>query len=284
MPATVVLPFTLVIPTALAPVRWWTDAKAGGTRLGTELPPGPCRLFAATLAAGVLPVFEREHPDDLQPLAVVAAARAYALGRVTARDRTAWRSAAATAMRTTASTFAAGSVAEAAAVAAAVVDVKVVAWNTVRAVAGYAAWTVAWNAVGAATWAVATDATWAVACTATGVTARAATQRPTQAAVRVVAWHAQARLLRLYRPPRGGTHWLSPNVRALATAVVADPLAPDGSLLPVLADALDDAGAVGWLTAAFRDPAASPLCCPGWWLLRTCRPLPTTDPDGVPIT
>ncbi len=248
-------PFPLVVPAALAPVTWWTSPKMVGTRLARELPPGPCRLFAATLAAGVLPLFERKHPGDLRPRRAVAAARGYALGRVTARDRTD-----------------AGSDALAATLA--------VAWDA----AWDATWSVtktdAWSAAGSA----AECAAWSIARPIAGSVSTGPTQWASRWARRAVARDAQARLLRLYLTPRGSTRWLSPDVRALATAVVADPLTPDGSLLPVLADALADAGAAGWLTAAFRDPAAGPLCCPGWWLLRTCCPLPTTDPDGVPLT
>jgi hypothetical protein len=105
------------------------------------------------------------------------------------------------------------------------------------------------------------------------------------AAARSAARSAQARLLRLYLAPRGGSRWLSSDVRGVAAGIVADPLAPRGDLLPVLADALEDAGCdAGWLPAALRDPLAAPLCCPGWWVLRACVPLPTHDPDGQPIT
>ena len=242
----------LVVPAAFAPVQWWRDVAPVELRLGRELRPGPCRLFAAALAAGVLPLYAQEFPDDPSPRAAIDAARGYALGRTTVAARHA---------------------------------ACLAAWTAAQAATRAGTRTAARAAARAASWAAAgTVSTGAAA----GIVARAATRAATGAAARAdapaAAWAAQSRLLRLYLPTQGGRQWLTRGVRSLAAAVVADPLAPDSSLLPVLADALEDAGAAGWLAEAFRDPAAGPLCCPGWWLLRTCCPLPTTDPDGVPIT
>jgi hypothetical protein len=110
------------------------------------------RLMAADFAEAVLPIFEREYPDDGRPRAAIAAARLYARGEI-------------------------GAAALAAALAAAG-DAVAAAWDA-GAAAGAAAWDAAWAAgaaaraagaaardAGAAAGAAAWDAAWAAGAAA----------------------------------------------------------------------------------------------------------------------
>jgi len=106
------------------------------------------RLMAADFAEAVLPIFEREYPDDDRPRKAIQAARYFANGKITEQERdAAWDAAGAAGA-------AAGAAAWAAAGAA-----RDVAWDT----AGAAAWAAARAAAGAAGWAAARAAAGAAA-------------------------------------------------------------------------------------------------------------------------
>jgi hypothetical protein len=91
------------------------------------------RLFACWCAEQVLPIFEKDDPDDKQPRQAIETARRYANGEATAEElAAAWA--------------AASAVAWAAASAAAWAVAWAVAWYAARAAAWYAAWAVAWYA------------------------------------------------------------------------------------------------------------------------------------------
>lgn len=92
------------------------------------------RLFAADHAEQVLPIFEQERPADDRPRKAIAAARAYAEGRITHAARDA---------------------ASAAAMAAARDAASAAAWATAYAAASAAAWAAARAAASAATMAAA---------------------------------------------------------------------------------------------------------------------------------
>jgi hypothetical protein len=81
-------------------------------RLVRELDWEP-RLFAAACAEHVLPIFEKERPNDDRPRRAIKAARAYARGEIDAAARAAARAA---------------------------------AWDAARAAARAAAWDAAWDA------------------------------------------------------------------------------------------------------------------------------------------
>jgi hypothetical protein len=99
------------------------------------------RLFAADCAERVLPIFERERPNDDGPRKAIEAARAFARGEIDRQQLAA-------------------------------------AWAAAWAAAGDAAWAAAWAAARAAAWAAAGDAAraaaWAAAWAAARPAARAA--------------------------------------------------------------------------------------------------------------
>ena len=99
------------------------------------------RLMAADFAEAVLPIFEKEYPDDNRPRLAIQAALDFANGKIADQERAA-----------------AGDAAWAA------------AWAAARAAAGDAAAAAARDAAWAAAWAAAGDAAWAAA----GAAARAA--------------------------------------------------------------------------------------------------------------
>jgi len=86
------------------------------------------RLFAADCAERVLPIYEKEYPNDDAPRKAIQAARDYADGKIDKKEMAA-------------------------------------AWAAARAAARAAAWAAAWaaarDAAGAAAWAAAGDAAWA---------------------------------------------------------------------------------------------------------------------------
>ena len=96
------------------------------------------RLFGADCAEHVLPIFQKHFPDDMRPALAIAAARAFADGRITRDELDAARAAA-----------------------------RAAAWDAswaARAAARAAAWDAAWAAraaARAAAWAAAQDAAWA---------------------------------------------------------------------------------------------------------------------------
>jgi hypothetical protein len=91
------------------------------------------RLFAADCAEHVLPIFEKKYPDDKRPRLAILAARDFAYGKISAKERDAARAAA-----------------------------RAAAWDAARAAArdaaGAAAWAAAGAAAGAAEWAAAREA------------------------------------------------------------------------------------------------------------------------------
>jgi hypothetical protein len=127
------------------------------------------RLMAADFAEAVLPIFERELPNDMRPRQAIQAARDFAVGRIgaaardaawdaawaAARDaaRAAARDAAWAAARDAAwdaAWAAARDAARAAARDAAWAAARDAAWDAARAAAGDAAWDAAWDAARAA--------------------------------------------------------------------------------------------------------------------------------------
>jgi len=107
------------------------------------------RLMAADFAEAVLPIYERQYPNDPRPREAICAARAYARGVISAAAMAAAGAAAGDAARA-----AAGDAARAAAWAAA----GAAAGDAARAAAGAAAWAAARDAARAAAMAVAGDA------------------------------------------------------------------------------------------------------------------------------
>ena len=117
------------------------------------------RLMAADFAEAVLPIFEREYPDDDRPRKAIQAARYFANGKITEQERdAAWDAAGAAGAAAGAAAWAAAGAARAAAGAAAGAA-RDVAWDT----AGAAAWAAARAAAGAAGWAAARAAAGAAA-------------------------------------------------------------------------------------------------------------------------
>ena len=100
----------------------------------TQCNPRLSRHFAAWCAEQVLPIFERERPDDMRPRQAIAVARDDAASE---SDRAA-------------------------------------AWAAARAAARAATWDAAWDAAQAAAWAAARDAAWDAAQAAAGDAAQAA--------------------------------------------------------------------------------------------------------------
>jgi hypothetical protein len=119
------------------------------------------RLMAADFAEAVLPIFERELPNDMRPRQAIQAARYFAVGRIGAAARAA-----------------AGAAAGAA------------AWDAARAAAGAAAWDAARAAAGAAAWDAARAAAWDAAGAAAGAAAWDAAGAAAGAAARAAAWDA----------------------------------------------------------------------------------------------
>ena len=93
------------------------------------------RLFAADCAEHVLPIFERQHPNDSRPREAIAVARKYAAGQVTPSElEVAW-DAAQTAAQTTARAATAWAATEATAHAARAAAARDAAWDAARAAA-----------------------------------------------------------------------------------------------------------------------------------------------------
>jgi hypothetical protein len=107
------------------------------------------RLFAADCAEMVLPIYEKDYPDDKRPRLAIQAARDYANGLITMEEWAAARAAAWAAARDAAGA-AAGAAARAAAWAAARdaagAAARAAAWAADRDAAGDAAWDAAWDA------------------------------------------------------------------------------------------------------------------------------------------
>ncbi len=123
------------------------DDKAVGSR--RVLLAGPVdvsrelRLFACDCAERVLPLFERERPDDARPRMAIEIARRYANGKAVSEE-----------------TAAAGDAAGDAAWAAAWAAARAAAGDAARAAAGDAAWAAARAAARAAAGDAARDAAW----------------------------------------------------------------------------------------------------------------------------
>ena len=113
------------------------------------------RLWLADCAARVLPIFEKECPDDARPRQAIIAARRFARGET---DAAAWAAAWAAAMAS-AEMDAAWAAAMNAAWDAAWAAARDAAWDAARAAAMNAAWDAAWDAARDAAW----DAAWAAA-------------------------------------------------------------------------------------------------------------------------
>ena len=119
------------------------------------------RLWLADCAARVLPIFEKECPDDARPRQAIIAARRFARGETDAAARDAARAAAMNA---------AWAAARAAAMNAARAAARAAARDAARAAARDAAWAAAW----AAAMDAAMNAAWAAARDAARDAARAA--------------------------------------------------------------------------------------------------------------
>jgi hypothetical protein len=127
------------------------------------------RLFAADCAELVLPIYEKDYPDDKRPRLAIQAARDYANGLITLEELSA---------------------AGAASLAA--------AWAAARAAARAAAWAAAWDAAWAAARAAARDAAWAASLAAARAAAGDAAGAASLAAARAAAWAAIKQLLLKY--------------------------------------------------------------------------------------
>ena len=101
------------------------------------------RLFLTDCAARMLPVFEKQHPDDARPREAIMAARQFVSGEKTSVVRAA-RAAANRVDWSTAAGAAAGSAATAAAGSARAID-----WDSADWTARSALWAILWNADGA---------------------------------------------------------------------------------------------------------------------------------------
>jgi hypothetical protein len=112
------------------------------------------RLFAADCAERVLPLFEKERPNDARQREAIAVARRFARGEATREELDAARAAARDPAR---------AAARAAAWAAARDAARDAAWDAARDAAGAAARAAAWDAARDAAWAAARDAAWAAA-------------------------------------------------------------------------------------------------------------------------
>ena len=143
---------------------WVLDCAIGNKHI--------CRLFAADCAEMVLPLFERERPDDTRPRDAISAARDAdaTSGQRAAAGDAAW--AAAGDAAGAAARDAAGDAAGAAARDAAWAAAGDAAWDAARAAARAAAWAAAGAAAGDAAGAAAGAAAWAAARDAAGAAAR----------------------------------------------------------------------------------------------------------------
>ncbi len=106
------------------------------------------RAFGADCAERVLPIFEKEHPDDDRPRKAIEAARAFNRGEITAEEL----EAAATAARSAAAWSAADAAWSATAVALSAVAAVAAAWSIARYAARYARSAGAWAAAGEREW------------------------------------------------------------------------------------------------------------------------------------
>ena len=111
------------------------------------------RLFAADCAERVLPIYEKEYPNEDAPRKAIQAARDYANGKINKKQLAAAR-VAASAAASAAARDAASAAAWAATSAAAGATARVAAWAATRVAARDAAWAAAW----AAAWDAARDA------------------------------------------------------------------------------------------------------------------------------
>ena len=112
------------------------------------------RLFACWCAAQVLPIFEKDYPDDKRPRNAIEVAKKFANGKAT-KDELAAASAAARDAARAAARDAARDAARAAARAAARDAARAAAWAAARAAASAAARDAAWDAARDAAWAAA---------------------------------------------------------------------------------------------------------------------------------
>jgi hypothetical protein len=110
--------------------------------------------FACRCVEAVLPLFEKEFPDDKRPRNAIAAKRKWLKGEITDKELTAASDAAwsAWATREAAAARAAASAAWGAAWGAAWDAARAAAWGAARAAAWDAAWGAAWDAARAAAW------------------------------------------------------------------------------------------------------------------------------------
>ena len=129
------------------------------------------RLFACDCAERVLPIFEKEYPDDKRPREAIRVARLFARGEATAA---AWDAA------------------------------RAAAWDAARAAAWAAAWAAAGDAARAAAWAAAGDAAWAAAGDAAWAAAGAAAGDAAWAAAGDAEKKWQRRRLMAYLDGKGG--------------------------------------------------------------------------------
>jgi hypothetical protein len=136
-----------------------------------------CQMLACDFAEAVLPIFERDRPDDDRPRNAIETARRYARGEATREELAAAGATAGAAARAAAwdaagaaasdaASDAAGAAAGAAARAAAWATASAAAWDAARdawAAASDAASDAAWATAGAAARDAAWDAAWAAA-------------------------------------------------------------------------------------------------------------------------
>ena len=125
-------------------------------------------LMAADFAEAALPIYEKKYPKDDRPRKAIKAARDFANGKITEKERAAawaaaWAAAgaAARAAAGAAAWAAAGAAAGAAAWAAARAAAGAAAGAAARAAARAAAWAAGWDAASAAAGAAAWAAGWA---------------------------------------------------------------------------------------------------------------------------
>jgi hypothetical protein len=121
------------------------------------------RLMAADFAEAALPIYEKEYPDDKRPRLAIKAARDFANGKITDKERAAARDAACAAARDAAC---------AAAGAAACAAARDAAWDAARDAAWGAAWSAARGAAWSAARGAARDAAWGAAWSAARGAAR----------------------------------------------------------------------------------------------------------------
>jgi hypothetical protein len=114
------------------------------------------RLFACECAEHVLPIFEKEFPNDDRPRKAIEIARKFANGKATKDELDAARDAAYAAARAAARAAAWDAAGNAAGAAA-----RAAAWDAAGNAAGAAARDAAWDAAGNAAWNAAWAAAWA---------------------------------------------------------------------------------------------------------------------------